>query len=131
MRREQIAFGVANEEGILKDEVMLGLGLKQQTRLRFPARAVISGLVGAIVNRLYSSSLCINLVYKPTSDFLQIHGGHQAFPNSRLIGNDDHVVILGSQKTQRIKGAGQENKLLPGRNIAANDALIDDSVAVS
>jgi hypothetical protein len=41
------------------------------------------------------------------------------------------VLVFLSQKTQRIKGAGQENKLLSGRNIAANDALIDDSVAVN
>jgi hypothetical protein len=70
LRRQQITFGVANEEGVLKDKGMLGLGVKQQTRLRFSALAVILRPVCAIVNTAYSSPLRFNLFYKVTGDFL-------------------------------------------------------------
>jgi hypothetical protein len=74
--------------------------------------------------------LRVNLFYELTGDFLQVSGGHQALPHSRLIGDDGHMVVFFSQKAQPLKGAGQENEFVPAGNIAADDALIDDSVAV-
>ena len=41
------------------------------------------------------------------------------------------MVVFFSQEAQPLEDAGQENKLLPAGNIAADDTPIDDSVAVN
>ena len=76
MRRQKIAFRVADEEGALKIEAVLRSGSPKQPGLWFPALATILCAVGAVVNAEYPSAMRFDLGSEPKRDFLEVRGGH-------------------------------------------------------
>lgn len=124
-----IGQGVADQVTLIELEPKLLGCLEQEPWPRFAAPASCPRAVGTVQHRIEGAPVPFDFLGHAPVDLLHRRPCYDIAIDNRLVGDDDHGPAGLSEVAEGLKGARQEDELLPGFHVVG-PVRVDDPIPI-